>query len=191
MAQVAHFDLQKPQDNHRIQRALNYYLTNETIRILKVEKAPEDFHARFSALRRRYIYRLISRPAPLALERNRAWYVYKPLTLAAMQEGAQHLIGRHDFSTFRASACQSNSPVKTLDKIDITQENDLFTFAIEAPSFLHHQVRNFVGTLKLVGEGKWHPNDVKAALDQKDRRAGGPTAAACGLYFHSVDYEKL
>ncbi len=188
LGQVAHFDLKTPQDNHRIQRALNYYLTNDTIRILKVEEAPEDFHARFSALRRRYVYRLISRSASLALERNRAWYAHVPLDLKAMQEGARHLIGRHDFSTFRASACQSKSPLKTLDKLEITQEGELFNFAIEAPSFLHHQVRNFVGTLKLVGEGKWQPDDVKIALEKKDRTAGGPTADACGLYFHSVDY---
>ncbi len=106
-----------------------------------------------------------------------------------MKEGAQYLIGRHDFTTFRAAACQSNSPLKTLDKLDILQKGEVFTFDIEAPSFLHHQVRNFVGTLKLVGEGKWQPLDVKTALEKRDRRQGGATAPGCGLYFHSVNYE--
>ncbi len=188
LGQVAHFDLKPPQDPFKIQQAVNFYLTNETIRLLKIEEVSEDFHARFSAHRRRYIYRLISRSAPLALQRNLAWYVHRPLDLKVMQEGAKHLIGRHDFTTFRASACQSKSPLKTLDKLDITQKGELCTFFIEAPSFLHHQVRNFVGTLKLVGEGKWQPIDVKTALEKRDRTAGGPTADACGLYFESVDY---
>lgn len=188
LGQVAHFDLKRPQDPFKIQQALNHYLSEKNISILAVESVSEEFHARFSARYRRYIYRLISRPAILALQRNLAWYVHRPLDLEAMQEGAKHLIGRHDFTTFRATACQSRSPLKTLDKLGITQEGELFIFDIEAPSFLHHQVRNFIGTLKLVGEGKWQPQDVKAALEKKDRKQGGPTAPACGLYFHSVHY---
>lgn len=189
LGQVAHVDFEKPQEPFKIQQALNHYLSQETIVVLAVEEVPQEFHARFSAKRRRYIYKLVSRSGPLALQRNLAWYVHRPLDLKAMEEGARHLIGRHDFTTFRAAACQSSSPLKTLDKIDITQEGDVFTFDIEAPSFLHHQVRNFVGTLKLVGEGKWQPLDVKNALEKRDRRQGGPTAPSCGLYFHSVHYD--
>ncbi len=197
LRQVAHFDLdegslkekrEKGCRSYQILRALNYYLTDDSIRILKAEKSPPDFHARFSAKKRSYIYKIISRVSPLALDKNRAWYIYKPLDLKAMQEGAMYLIGRHDFTSFRASACQSKSPIKTLNKIDITQEGDVFSLHVEAPSFLHHQVRNIVGTLKLVGEGRWTPNDVKIALDLKNRTKSGPTADASGLYFEDVYY---
>ena len=188
LAQVAHMDLEKPQDPFKIHQAMNHYLAQDTIVVLAVEEVSQEFHARFSAKKRRYVYKLISRAGPLALQRNQAWYVPRPLDLKVMAEGAKHLIGRHDFTTFRAAACQSGSPLKTLDKIDITQDGDLFTFDIEAPSFLHHQVRNFVGTLKLVGEGKWQPLDIKLALEKRDRRQGGPTAPSCGLYFHTVNY---
>lgn len=191
LGQVAHVDLKEPLDPYRLHRAVNFYLGAHPIRVLAVFQVPLDFHARFSSKKRRYIYRIIARDTPLVLEKNRAWYVYRPLSLEAMQAGATHLIGQHDFSTFRASECQAQSPVKTLDALEISQEGNLFLFRVQAPSFLHHQVRNMVGTLKLVGEGKWNPDDVATALAAKDRRRGGPTAAACGLYFHSVDYDDV
>lgn len=189
LGQVAHVELTQRPSCYIFRQALNYYLKEHFIAVLCIEEVQETFHARFSAQKRRYLYRFITRSAPLTLERNRAWHVYKPLNLDAMQEGARYLLGTHDFSTFRSTECQAASPVKTLNFLDITQADDVITFFVEARSFLHHQVRNIVGTLKLVGEGKWSPQRVQDALYAKDRRAGGPTAPACGLYFHSVDYD--
>lgn len=197
LGQVAHFDLELPlsinlddpgKATYQITRALNHFLRDQPICILKTELVSHEFHARFSAIRRSYIYKLVSRPQPLALDRNRAAYTWEPLALAPMQEASKYLIGNHDFSSFRASACQSKSPVKTLDDIYITQEETLFSFYLTAPSFLHHQVRNIVGTLMLVATGKWMPHDVKTALEARDRSAGGPTADASGLYFHKIFY---
>ena len=189
LGQVAHVDLAKEFDVYKMRQALNFYLRNDRIAVLDVQGQPESFHARFSAIKRRYIYRMVARPAPLALDLNKAWHVYRPLSVAAMQEAALYLVGHHDFSTFRASECQAASPMKTVDKIEIMQQGDIIEFFVEAKSFLHHQVRNIVGSLKLVGEGKWTPLDLKAALEACDRTKGGPTAPACGLYFHSVDYD--
>ena len=188
LGQVAHVSLNKEHDPYKVRQGLNFYLKKHSISILSVELVPEDFHARYSAVKRKYIYKMIARPSPLALDKNKAWHIYKPMNLKSMQDGANHLIGLHDFTTFRASECQAKSPVKTIDKIEITQEGDSIFFTLEAQSFLHHQVRNIVGTLKLVGEGKWNPDDIKTALEKKDRSAGGTTAPACGLYFHTVLY---
>jgi pseudouridylate synthase I len=189
LGQVAHVDLAKEFDLYKMRQALNFYLHPNRIAILEVQRRPAPFHARFSAIKRRYIYRMVARSAPLALDFNKAWHVYRPLSIAAMQAAAPYLLGHHDFSSFRASECQAASPMKTVDKIAITQQGDIIEFFVEAKSFLHHQVRNMVGSLKLVGEGKWTSLDLKAALEACDRRKGGPTAPACGLYFHSVDYE--
>ncbi len=195
LGQVAHFDLNLPlpialddpqKGSYQVTRALNHFLRDHPIVILKTELVDQEFHARFSAKSRSYIYKLVSRHQPLSLDRNRAAYTWESLNLNDMQEGAKHLIGRHDFTSFRASACQSKSPIKTLDNITISQDGDLFTFRLQAPSFLHHQVRNIVGTLMLVGSGKWQPIDVKRALEQKNRKSGGPTADASGLYFHTI-----
>jgi tRNA pseudouridine38-40 synthase len=135
-----------------------------------------------------YRYRILNRRAPPALERGRVWHVRRPLDVAAMQEGARHLVGRHDFSSFRDSLCQAKSPVKTLDVLDVTRDGEEIHVAARARSFLHHQVRNMVGTLKLVGLGQWRPEDVATALAARDRRAGGPTAPAEGLTLIAVEY---
>ena len=148
------------------------------------------FDARLSARSRRYLYRILNRRAPPALERGRVWHVAPPLDAAAMREGARHLVGHHDFSTFRDSLCQAKSPVKTLDVLDVTTDGEEIHIAARARSFLHHQVRNMAGTLKLVGLGQWGPDDVATALAACDRRAGGPTAPAEGLALVAVDYRE-
>ena len=186
--QVASFNTSKSFTSQTIKRALNYYLAGKNIVIVEVQEVDNDFNARFSAKKRYYQYVIINRDTPLALDLHRAWHVYPKLDEKIMQEAAQLLIGEHDFSTFRASECQARSPIKTIDKLEIIRENDHIFLNIEAPSFLHHQVRNIVGTLKLVGTHKWTITDFKKALDAKDRRQGGPTAPAHGLYFIKVDY---
>jgi tRNA pseudouridine38-40 synthase len=159
------------------------------IAILNVEKVPLDFHARFSATHRAYRYVIINRRSPLTVDLNRAWNVVgKPLDVQKMQEAANILLGQHDFTTFRSSECQAKSPVKTLDILTISQQDDRIEFFVKARSFLHHQVRNMVGTLSLVGQNKWDSEDVKNALLSKDRTKGGPTAPACGLYLTDVGY---
>jgi tRNA pseudouridine38-40 synthase len=147
-----------------------------------------DFHARFSAKARLYLYRIVNRRAPLAIERGRAWLVWTPLDAGAMHAAAQLLVGHHDFSSFRASLCQADSPMKTLDVLDVTRVGDEVRVAARARSFLHHQVRNMVGTLKLVGEGKWTGDDVARALSARSRSAAGPTAPPEGLYLTEVWY---
>jgi tRNA pseudouridine38-40 synthase len=196
IAQCAHFDSDIERDPYRIMQGINQELyevgaqivVNEATRIAD----SDDFHARFSAERRHYLYRVINRQSRLCIERKRAWHVRAPLDCGAMREGATHLIGNHDFTTFRSTACQSKSPVKTLDRLDIIEQLTPFGrevhFIIDAQSFLHNQVRNMVGALVLVGQGKWTSDDIATARDTKDRRAGGPTAPAHGLYFMKVDY---
>jgi tRNA pseudouridine38-40 synthase len=149
---------------------------------------PEDFDARFSAKKRHYLYRIISRKAPLALEANRAWFVARDLDHEAMHAAGQMLVGRHDFTTFRAAQCQANSPVRTIDRLDVTRSGDLIEIRVSAQSFLHNQIRSFAGTLKLAGEGKWSVDDVRTALEARDRKACGPVAPPDGLYFLAVDY---
>jgi tRNA pseudouridine38-40 synthase len=148
----------------------------------------EDFDARFSALRRHYLYRIISRKARLALEHKRAWWVSKDLDHERMHAAAQMLVGRHDFTTFRSVHCQANSPVRTLDRLDVTRNGDLIEIRATAQSFLHNQIRSFAGTLKMAGEGAMTPEDVRAALEARDRKACGPVAPPDGLYFMQVDY---
>ena len=188
LAQVAHVDLSRAAAPETIRGALNHHLRPHPVSILAVEAAPEGFHARLSAVGRHYRYRILNRRAPPALERGRVWHVAPPLDLAAMQAGARHLVGHHDFSTFRDSLCQARSPVKTLDALDVRGCGDEIVVEARARSFLHHQVRNMVGTLKLVGLGRWQPDDVARALAARDRRAGGPTAPAEGLVLVAVLY---
>ncbi|GAB4353699.1 MAG: tRNA pseudouridine(38-40) synthase TruA [Kiloniellaceae bacterium] len=188
LGQVAHFDLAKETTADTVMKAVNFHLKPAPVAVLAAEAVPGDFHARFSAVKRAYLYRIVNRRAPLALERGRAWFVPQPLDAAAMHDAAQLLVGHHDFTSFRASECQAKSPVKTLDLLSVQRGGELIEIRAEARSFLHHQVRNFVGSLKLVGEGKWTAGDLKAALEARDRAAAGPTAPAAGLYLTEVGY---
>ncbi|MGE3782777.1 MAG: tRNA pseudouridine(38-40) synthase TruA, partial [Alphaproteobacteria bacterium] len=191
LAQVAHVDLPRAAPPDEIRGALNHHLRPHAISILQAEPVSPDFDARLSATGRRYLYRILNRRAPPALDRFRVWHVAPPLDVVAMREGAAHLLGHHDFSTFRDSLCQAKSPLKTLDALDVSHAGDEIHIAAAARSFLHHQVRNMVGTLKLVGLGRWLPNDVARALAARDRRAGGPTAPADGLVLVAVRYDDV
>jgi tRNA pseudouridine38-40 synthase len=188
LGQVAHVDLKKDWPPHTVRDALNFHLQPDPIAVLDVAVVPDDFSARFSAVERRYLYRILNRRALPALERHRVWHVPHPLDAAAMHEAAQILVGHHDFSTFRAAMCQARSPEKTLDQLDVSRLGDEIQIVARARSFLHHQVRNMVGTLKLVGDGKWSRADVAEALAARDRARGGPTAPADGLYLTGVRY---
>jgi tRNA pseudouridine38-40 synthase len=188
LAQTAHLDLARTVAPEVLRGAVNYHLRPARIAVLAAEPAPETFDARLSATCRIYLYRILNRRAPAALERGRLWHVAPPLDLDAMQAGAAHLVGHHDFSTFRDSLCQARSPLKTLDALELHRAGDEVHIEARARSFLHHQVRNIVGTLKLVGLGHWHPDDVARALAARDRRAGGPTAPPNGLYLVEVGY---
>jgi tRNA pseudouridine38-40 synthase len=186
--QVAHVDLPASYSPYSIQQGINYHLRPHLISVLMVEEVDDTFHARFSAIERSYEYHIINRSAVLTLDENKAWLVYKPLDVEKMREAATHLLGQHDFSAFRAQECQAKSPIKTLDELSIQQIETRIVFFTRARSFLHHQVRNMVGTLKMVGEGKLEPADVITILNSKDRTQAGPTAPACGLYFMKVSY---
>jgi len=188
LGQVAHIDLVRPADADTLRDALNAHLKPAAVAVLAAEVVADDFHARFSAVARAYRYRIVNRRARLALDRGRAWFVPQPLDAAAMHDAAQALIGHHDFTSFRASACQAKSPVKTLDVLDVSRDGQELRIEARARSFLHHQVRNMVGTLKLVGEGKWTRAEVARALAARDRSAAGPTAPADGLYLVAVRY---
>ncbi len=186
--QVAHFDLTVSREARAVRDGLNFFLKPYPVSILSAEIVDDSFNARGSARERRYLYRILNRRSPPALDRGRVWHVVAPLDVAAMQLGANRLLGHHDFTSFRASECQAKSPVKTLDELQVSQVGDEVHVTARARSFLHHQVRNMVGTLSLVGLGKWTPDDVTAALEAKDRSKGGPTAPPDGLYFMSVLY---
>ncbi|GCA48363.1 tRNA pseudouridine synthase A [Sinorhizobium sp. KGO-5] len=188
--QVAHLDLTREWKSYTLQNALNAHLAlaGERVSILDVAEAPGDFDARFSAIRRHYLYRIVSRRSPLALEARRAWWVPKPLDHDAMHEAAQRLVGHHDFTTFRSAHCQATSPLRTLDRLDVTRAGELIEIRATAQSFLHNQIRSFAGSLKLVGEGKWTLDDLQTALEARDRKACGPVAPPDGLYFMRVDY---
>lgn len=187
-AQVAHFDLVKDWPCDKVRDALNAQLRPDPISVLACEYASEDFDARFSASARHYLYRIVNRRAPLALDRGRAWHVTHTLDAVAMHEAAQVLVGHHDFSTFRSAECQAASPVKTLDRLDVSRDGEEIVIEASARSFLHNQVRSMVGSLKLVGGGKWTADDLEKALEAHDRAACGPVAPACGLYLVKVDY---
>jgi tRNA pseudouridine38-40 synthase len=186
--QVAHADIAKEANGDTVRDALNFHLKPDPIAVLAAEAAPTDFHARFSATMRHYRYRILNRRAPPALDRGQVWHVGTPLDAAAMHDAAQLLVGKHDFTSFRAVACQADSPVKTLDALSVTAAGEEIHLLARARSFLHHQVRNIAGTLKLVGEGRWSAGDVAAALAARDRSRAGPTAPPEGLCLMRVDY---
>ena len=193
--QVAHVDINRPSTEKEVRDAINAHLRPQRISIVTAEPVSDEFHARYNALRRLYCYKiLMNRWAPPAIVAPYVWHVGWDLNVAAMHEAAQHLIGKHDFTSFRSAACQANSPVRTLDRLDVIETKHNLDFGrhveiwAEARSFLHHQIRNIAGTLKLVGEGKWTPADVKTALEARDRTKGGAMAPASGLYFVRVDY---
>lgn len=188
LGQVAHLDLAKAWPSDTVRDALNSHLRPDPIAVLDCAPVPDDFDARFSARGRRYLYRIVSRRAPPALDRERVWHVARPLDADAMQRAARVLLGTHDFTTFRSVHCQARSPVKTLDLLTVARANGEIRVAAAARSFMHNQVRSIVGSLKRVGEGKWSTDDLRAALDARDRSACGPVAPACGLYLASVDY---
>ncbi len=186
--QVAHFDLAKEFPPDTIRDALNHHLRPAPIAVLDAAVATEDFHARFSATARHYLYRILCRRSPPALERGRVWHIVRELDAEAMHAAAQTLIGQHDFTTFRAAECQAKSPLKTLDRLDVARAGEEIHINASARSFLHHQVRSMAGTLKLVGEGKWKPREVASALAAKDRARCGPVAPPEGLYLVRADY---
>ena len=190
LGQVIHADLSREWQEYKLRNALNAHLAlaNEQVSVLDVKAVRPEFDARFSALRRHYLYRIVNRPARLAIEANRAWWVPKHLDHEAMHAAAQRLIGKHDFSTFRSAHCQANSPVRTLDRLDVTRQGNVIEIRATAQSFLHNQIRSFAGTLKLAGEGKMTPDDVQTALEARDRKYCGPVAPPEGLYFMQVDY---
>ncbi|MEL6287566.1 MAG: tRNA pseudouridine(38-40) synthase TruA [Pseudomonadota bacterium] len=187
--QVAHIDLTRSFPPFVIRNALNNHLAPEPISILTVEEVDAQFDARFSAVQRHYVYRISNRPAFLALDRHRAWYVPQPLDDEAMHDAGQSLLGRHDFTTFRSARCQARSPVKRIDTITVQRDGHVINVSVSAPSFMHHQVRSIVGSLRLVGEGKWSRSDLEEALAARDRTRCGPVAVAAGLYFTRVDYD--
>jgi tRNA pseudouridine38-40 synthase len=188
LGQAAHVDLAKDWDTDSVRDALNFHLRPQPIAVLSAERVGEDFDARFSATKRHYLYRIVNRRADLALEANRSWRVGRPLDTEAMHAAAQRLVGRHDFTTFRAAECQAKSPVKTLERLDVTRSGEELHVTAVARSFLHHQVRSMVGSLMHVGEGKWSAGDLAAALAARDRARCGQVAPPQGLYLVRVEY---
>lgn len=188
LGQVVHVDLARDWQPQKICDALNYHLRPDPVSAIAAALVPDTFHARLSAIRRSYLYRILNRRAPPALEAGRVWHVERTLDVEAMHDAAQALVGHHDFTSFRASICQARSPVKTLDRLAVRRVGDEIHVDASARSFLHHQVRNLVGTIAQVGLGKWSRRDVERALAARDRRAAGPTAPAEGLYLVDVGY---
>lgn len=186
VAMTAHFDLTKDYDADTVMRALNFYLANQPVSVLNCEIVDENFSARFSCVKRHYKYVILNRPASPVLEKNRVWWIPQKLDIDAMRVAAKKLLGKHDFTSLRATNCQAKSPIKTLDQLDITIDDDKIIFELSARSFLHHMVRNIVGTLVEIGLGK--PYDIDEILNAKNRSAAGPTAPASGLYFIRADY---
>jgi tRNA pseudouridine38-40 synthase len=186
--QVAHVDLMKDWRGDRLREALNAHLRMFPIAIVEVERVADDFSARFSATKRHYLYRILNRRAPPTHERGFVWHVARRLDAAAMHEAAQALVGNHDFTTFRAAECQANSPMRTLDRLDVTRDGDMIEIRASALSFLHHQVRSMVGSLEHVGSGRWRIADVAGALAARERSRCGANAPATGLFFMKVDY---
>ena len=189
IGQTAHFDIKKKSfDTYVIKNALNDHLRPLPISILDVEEVNENFHARFDAIQRKYLYRIINRKSPLTIEKGRAWQVHKSLSVELMKKCIPLIEGKHDFTTFRSSHCQSESPIKTIDEVKITQSDENIYFGISAKSFLHHQVRSLVGSLKMVGDGSWSIQDFDNALKSKNRSKCGALAPSEGLYFMEVKY---
>jgi tRNA pseudouridine38-40 synthase len=188
LAMAAHVDVTKPLTPHRLREGLNALVRPQPISVLEAEQVADDWHARFSCVGRRYRYRVLNRRAPPALESGRVWHIAVPLDIDAMKEGAAMLVGRHDFTTFRSAQCQSDSPVKTLDRLDVVAAGAEIHVEAAARSFLHHQVRSMVGCLALVGRGQWQPGDIGKALETRDRAALGLNAPPHGLYFVEAIY---
>lgn len=190
LGQAAHFDLNTNMDTFHLREAFNAHLRDmhAPVSVIEIVPVSDSFHARFSAQGRGYIYRILNRRARPVLLENRVWHVPFPLNIENMRQGAEFLLGHHDFSAFRGAGCQALSPLKTLDRLDIELEGDEIKFLVEARSFLYHQVRNMVGTLKMVGDGHLQPDDIKTILESKQRREAGVTAPACGLYLNKVVY---
>jgi tRNA pseudouridine38-40 synthase len=188
LAMTAHVDITKNVTEHRLREGLNALVRPQPVSVLAAEHAPEDWHARFSCIERRYLYRILNRRAPAALDAGRVWHVAVALDVEAMQEGAAHLVGYHDFTTFRSVHCQSESPVKTLDRLDVSRIGEEIRVEAWARSFLHHQVRSMVGCLALVGRGQWRPADIREALEARDRAELGLNAPPHGLYFVGATY---
>jgi len=186
--QVAHVDLTRDWETDTVRDGLNAHLRPHPVAVLAAERVADDFNARTSALKRHYLYRIVNRRADLTLELHRAWRVPRPLDVAAMHAAAQRLVGKHDFTTFRSTECQANSPVKTLDRLDVARDGDEVNIFASARSFLHNQVRSMVGSLVQVGEGKWSADDLARALAARDRAACGQVAPPDGLYLMRVDY---
>ena len=188
LAMAAHVDVERELTPHRLREGLNALVRAHPVSVLEVETVADDWHARFSCVGRRYLYRILSRRAPPALDAGRVWHIALPLDVEKMREGAAYLIGRHDFTTFRSAQCQSDSPVKTLDRLEVSQIGEEIHVTAAARSFLHHQVRSMVGCLAMVGRGQWTPDDMRRALEAKDRAALGFKAPPDGLYFVEAVY---
>ena len=188
LAMAAHVDVERELTPHRLREGLNALVRPHPVSVLEVETVADDWHARFSCVGRRYLYRILSRRAPPALDAGRVWHIALPLDVEKMREGAAYLIGRHDFTTFRSAQCQSDSPVKTLDRLEVGQVGEEIHVTAAARSFLHHQVRSMVGCLAMVGRGQWTPDDMRRALEAKDRAALGFNAPPDGLYFVEAVY---
>jgi len=188
LAMSAHVDIVKNLTEHRLREGLNALVRPQPVSVLAAAEAPEEWHARFSCIERRYLYRILNRRAPPALDKGRVWHVAVPIDTDAMAQGAAHLVGRHDFTTFRSVHCQSDSPVKTLDRLDVSKVGEEIHVSAAARSFLHHQIRSMVGCLALVGRGQWQPGDMKKALEARDRAALGLNAPPHGLYFVEAIY---
>ena len=188
LGQVIHFDLAKTWPADKLRDGLNFHLKPNVVAVLEAEEAPADFDARFSATARHYVYRILARRGPPALLRNRVWWIPRAIDADAMREAASVLLGRHDFTTFRAAQCQAASPLRTLDRLNVERDGEEIRIYASARAFLHNQVRSMVGSLKLVGDGKWTRDDLRRALEARDRTACGPVAPAQGLYLTAVDY---
>lgn len=188
LGMVAHFDMDRDMEGRKVCLAINHHSLPHRISIRQCEQVSQEFHARFDCLERSYLYRILNRPARPALDAGRVWWVQKELDASAMHEAAQVLVGKHDFSSFRAASCQANSPLRTLDGISVEKVGEEIHLKCRARSFLHHQVRNFVGTLERVGQGTWSAEDVKQILEACDRTKAGPTAPPDGLYFVEARY---
>ncbi|MCH8173061.1 MAG: tRNA pseudouridine(38-40) synthase TruA [Proteobacteria bacterium] len=190
LGQVVHFDLEKKITSHQVMAAANAHLKGAKVAVIKAEAVDENFNARFSAARRHYLYRILNRKAPPVLDHGKVWHVPQKLDAEKMHAAAQTLVGKHDFTTFRSIRCQAKSPVKTLDRLDVERSGEEILFRVSARSFLHHQVRSMVGTLKLVGLGKWTADNVTEALEARDRTAVGFNAPPHGLYLIRVEYRE-
>jgi tRNA pseudouridine38-40 synthase len=188
LAMEAHADIDRPLTEHRLREGINALVRPAPVSVLNVRKVADDWHARFSCLRRRYLYRILNRRAPPALMRGKVWHIGVPLDLEAMDEAATKLLGTHDFTTFRSVHCQSATPVKSLDKLSVARVGEEVQIRAAARSFLHHQVRSMVGCLAMVGRGQWRADDIAVALEARDRSALGLNAPSEGLYFAGADY---